>query len=113
MNMLNRLASLLRKVPMKSIFITIIIVVLFVTGVRNVFMATGNETMVKTDTDVYQDNVVLEEEFGGESIIVLYEAEDLLIPSHLTHMKGLENALEMSDSIYSHQSSYSCRRDSG
>ena len=99
--MLNRLATLLRKVPMKSIFITIIIVVLFVTGVRNVFMATGNETMVKTDTDVYQDNVVLEEEFGGESIIVLYEAEDLLIPSHLTHMKGLENALEMSDSIYS------------
>src|SRR5699024_8514059 len=99
--MLQRLAKLLRKFPMKSIFISIIIVVLSVTGVRNIFMATGNDTMVKTDTDVYEDNVMLEEEFGGESIVVLYESENLLTPEHLKHMKGLENALEMSDSIYS------------
>lgn len=99
--MFKRLAMLLRKFPMKSIFISIIVIVLLVTGVRKVFMATGNDTLVKTNTDVYQDNVMLEEEFGGESIIVLYESENLLTPNNFAHMKGIENTLETSDSIYS------------
>lgn len=86
---------------MKSIFITLIIVVLLVFGVRNVFMATGNDTLVESNTDVYQDNLMLEDEFGGESIIVLYESENLLTPQTLAHMKGLESALQSSDSIYS------------
>jgi len=75
--------------------------VLLVFGVRNVFMATGNDTLVKSSTDVYQDNLMLEEEFGGESIIVLYESDHLLTPKNLAHMKGLEDTLQTSDSIYS------------
>ncbi|MFD1707524.1 MMPL family transporter [Siminovitchia sediminis] len=101
MNMLKRLASLLESFPIKSIFITVIVVTLLVSGVRNVFMATGNDTLVKSSTDVYQDNLMLEEEFGGESVIVLYESDHLLTPENLAHMKGLENALHTSDSIYS------------
>ncbi len=99
--MLNRLANLLMRFPIKSIFIMIIVVVLLVFGVRNVFMATGNDTLVKSSTDVYQDNLMLEEEFGGESVIVLYESDHLLTPENLAHMKRLENTLQMSDSIYS------------
>ncbi len=44
---------------------------------------------------------MLEEEFGGESIIVLYESENLLTPNNLTHMKGLEEAIQTNDAIYS------------
>nr|WP_318280882.1 MMPL family transporter [Paenibacillus bovis] len=99
--MLKRLAKLLTKFPMKSIVITVIVVVLLVFGVGNVFMATGNDTLVKSSTDVYKDNLMLEKEFGGESIIVLYESEQLLTPKVLDHMKGLEDALQTSDSIYS------------
>src|SRR5690625_3455009 len=44
---------------------------------------------------------MLEKEFGGESVIVLYESDDLLRPAHLEHMKGLENTLQTTDSIYS------------
>lgn len=101
MNILRRLAKLLANFPMKSIFITLIIVALLLFGVRSVFMATGNDTLVKSNTDVYQDNLMLEDEFGGESIIVLYESENLLSPETLAHMKGLESALQSSDSIYS------------
>ena len=99
--MLKRIASLLQNFPIKSIFITIIIVILLVIGVKNVHMATGNDTLVKSSTDVYQDNLMLEEEFGGESVIVLYESDNLLTPGNLAHMKGLENTLQTNDSIYS------------
>src|SRR5690625_3266814 len=101
MKILNRIAKLLKNFPVKSIFITVIVVVLLVFGVRNVFMATGNDTLVKTDSDVYRDNQMLEEEFGGESVIVLYESDNLLTPVHLEHMKELENTLQTTDSIYS------------
>src|SRR5699024_1307615 len=101
MDILKRLAKLLTNFPMKSIFISLIIVVLLVFRVRNVFMATGNDTLVESNTDVYQDNLMLEDEFGGESIIVLYESENLLTPETLAHMKGLDSALQSSDSIYS------------
>lgn len=101
MNILKRLSKVLKDFPMKSIFITLIIVILLAIGVKNVFMATGNDTLVKSSTDVYKDNLIFEEEFGGESIIVLYESENLLTPDNLAHMKGLENALQTSNSIYS------------
>lgn len=101
MKMLNRLAALLRNFPMKTIFLMIIIVIVLVSGVRNIYMATGNDTLVKSSTDVYKDNLMLEEEFGGESVIVLYESDHLLTPENLAHMKGLEDALQTSKSIYS------------
>ncbi|WP_077704340.1 MMPL family transporter [Virgibacillus dokdonensis] len=101
MNMLKRLAKVLSNFPMKSIFIMMIIVVLLAVGVKDVFMATGNDTLVEPSSDVYQDNLMLEEEFGGESIIVLYESENLLTPDHLKHMKGIEDVLQNNDSIYS------------
>src|SRR5690625_5191230 len=99
--MLKRLSKLLTKFPVKSIASIIIVVVLLVFGVRNIFMATGNDTLVKSSSDVYKDNLMLEEEFGGESIIVLYESEKLLTPEVLANMKGLENTLQTKGSIYS------------
>jgi len=101
MNLLKRLAKVLSNFPMKSIFIMMIIVVLLAVGVKDVFMATGNDTLVEPSSDVYQDNLMMEEEFGGESIIVLYEAKNLLTPDYLKHMKGIEDALQNNDSIYS------------
>ncbi|WP_191126273.1 MMPL family transporter [Cerasibacillus terrae] len=101
MSMLNKLSKLLKKYPVKSIFVTLIIIILLAIGTQYVYMATGNDTLVKNNTDVYKDNVMLEEEFGGESIIVLYESENLLTPNNLTHMKGLEEAIQTNDAIYS------------
>ena len=101
MRILKKLAHVLSSFPMKSIFIMIIIVVLLAVGVKGVFMATGNDTLVEPDSDVYLENLMLEKEFGGESIIVMYESENLLTPAHLEHMKGIEEALQNNESIYS------------
>ncbi|WP_438313167.1 efflux RND transporter permease subunit [Sporosarcina sp. FA9] len=95
------IVKLIKNFPVKSIFITIIVVALLAVGASNIYMGTGNDTLVKSSSDVYKDNLMLEEEFGGESIIILYEAKDLLTPANLSHMKGLGNVLETSDSIYS------------
>lgn len=99
--MLRKLANLLQNFPMKSVLITIVVVAVLVSGVRNMFMATGNDTFVKRSSDVFQKNEILEEEFGGESIIVLYESDHLLTPEHLEHMKKLENTLQTTPFIYS------------
>lgn len=99
--MIKRLAELIRNFPVQSIFITAVIIVLLALGVTQIFMATGNDTLVKTSSNVYQNNKMFEEEFGGESIIVLYESDYLLTPEHFAHMKGLENTLQSSDSLYS------------
>ena len=66
MKILKRLAYVLSSYPMKSIFLMIIIVVLLAVGVKNVFMATGNDTLVEPDSEVYLENLMLEKEFGGE-----------------------------------------------
>lgn len=101
MNVLERLAHVLRRFPVKSIFVMLIIVVLLAIGVKDVFMATGNDTLVEPGSEVYRENLMLEKEFGGESIIVLYESENLLTPAHFEHMQGLEDALQNNESIYS------------
>ncbi|HSP22971.1 MAG TPA: MMPL family transporter [Planococcus sp. (in: firmicutes)] len=101
MKILKKLAHVLSSFPIKSIFFMIIIVVLLGVGVKDVFMATGNDTLVEPDSEVYRENLMLEKEFGGESIIVLYESENLLTPAHLEHMKGIEDALQNNESIYS------------
>lgn len=101
MFVLKGIVKIIKNFPVKSIFISIIIVALLAVGARNIHMGTGNDTLVKSSSNVYKDNLRLEEEFGGESIIVLYKAEDLLTPENLLHMKGLENVLKISDSIYS------------
>jgi predicted RND superfamily exporter protein len=104
MFILKRLASLLKKKPLKTILFTVLLIVVLAVGAQNVEMATGNDTLVSSESDVYQDNLALEKEFGGESIIVMYESDDqksLLAIDNLEHMEGLEQQLALNENIYS------------
>lgn len=75
--MKNLIVRLLTRKPVKSVFISLLIIVILLTGVQFIEMKTGNDTLVEPQTTVYQDNKMLGEEFGGESVIVIFEAEDL------------------------------------
>lgn len=102
--MWRKLAYLLSKYPIKVILIAILAVIILAVGARNVQLATGNDTLVSSDTKVFKDNQQLEEEFGGESVIILYEGTDtgdLLTIDRLNHMKELENSLHTQEGIYS------------
>lgn len=102
--MLNRLAGLLAKYPIKSMLFTLLAILILAGGVRNIEMNTGNDTLVSRDSKVYKNNQQLEEEFGGESIVVLYEATgpgNILATDRLKHMKNLEEKLNVNQDIYS------------
>ncbi|MFT9598239.1 MMPL family transporter [Mesobacillus sp.] len=102
--MLKILGLLMSKHPVKIVLLTIMAVVLLAAGASNVQMATGNETLVSTESMVYKSNQQLEEEFGGESIIIVYEAtddEDVLTVERLEHMKRLGTFLNTHEEVYS------------
>lgn len=104
MFILKQLSLLLKNKPLKTILFTVLLIVVLAVGARNVEMATGNDTLVSSESDVYQDNLSLEKEFGGESIIVMYESEDqksLLTIDNLMHMEGVEKQLGINENIYS------------
>ena len=103
MKILSSVWQLIRNHPLKVIFVSIVIALLFAAGAPSLELATGNETLIEEKTEAYQDNQALEKEFGGESIIVLYEAkvpEDLLTIETVEHMDGLEKQLASNQDIY-------------
>lgn len=90
--------------PIKTVMLSLLVIILLAVGISNVEMATGNETLVDPKTSVFQNNEMLEMEFGGESIIVLYEGEglnDLFALETLENIKELEQQLNPLNSIFS------------
>ncbi|MBO8156877.1 MAG: MMPL family transporter [Bacillaceae bacterium] len=101
--MFRFLSVLITKRPIKVIFITLILIGFMIVGVSQVFMATGNETLIDPGTRVFQENELFESEFGGESIIVMFEGdypENLLSVENLRKLKDLEEKLQAYDDIY-------------
>jgi predicted RND superfamily exporter protein len=92
------------KRPVLTVFIATLITIALISGVTQIWMATGNETFIKTSTDIYQSNLHLEEMFGGENIVIRFKAEDihdLLTVENLVPLDRLETALLENDNVYS------------
>lgn len=65
------IGNIINKFP-KTILITSLMIFIFlITGAAQIQMATGNETLVKTDNEVYQSNKEMEDSFGGDSILII------------------------------------------
>ncbi|WP_264184000.1 MMPL family transporter [Bacillus shivajii] len=104
MNFFKFVAKWVTARPFKVMAFFIVTVALLVPGVANLEMATGNDTLIQTDTQVYQDNERLEKEFGGESVIMLHQAnnlEELFSPYNLQRMQEIETTLKQYEEIYS------------
>lgn len=102
--MYQLITDLLAKKPVKTIFAAVLILVVMVVGVSQIEMATGNETLVQTDTEAYLSNLAMEESFGGDSIIVLFTAENDKAGTDLANIQGMwkvHQALDNNDSIFS------------
>jgi len=80
--------------PVKIMFLMAFMLMFFTIGVKNIKLATGNETLIKPSSDVYLDNDQLESTFGSDPIIVLYEASDITGLFTVLNMKSLYD-LEM------------------
>ena len=98
------LGSLIERKPFKSLLLTLIVVAGMVAGASQMRMATGNETLVQVDNPVYISNQAMEETFGGDAILVLFEAEneqDLLSVENIQKMYTIEQRLAYEKNIFS------------
>ena len=98
------LGSLIERKPFKSLLLTLIVVVGMVAGASQMGMATGNETLVQVDNPVYISNQAMEATFGGDAILVLFEAKnekDLLSVENIQKMYSIEQRLAYETNIFS------------
>ncbi len=98
------LGSLIERKPFKSLLLTLIVVAGMVAGASQMRMATGNETLVQIDNPVYISNQMMEETFGGDAILVLFEAEseeNLLSVENIQKMYSIEQRLSFENNIFS------------
>lgn len=101
--MFKFLSKILTTWPVKALSSALVLMLILAVGARNIRLATSNDTLIETSSEVYQNNLNIESEFGGEAIIVLFEGKevkDLLTPESINTMNELENRLKQYDEIY-------------
>lgn len=106
MNMFKLIGKRIEKTPFKVLLATILVFALLIAGAIKVTMATGNETLVDVDSDAYISNNTMEKNFGGDSILVLFEGEkdELLSLSHMEKMWNVEKQFTYEENIFSFMS---------
>lgn len=100
----KNIGSLIERKPFKSLLLTLLIVGAMISGASQLRLATGNETLVKVDNPVYISNQEMENSFGGDAILILFEAENLetlLDVENIRKMYELENRLMYETNIFS------------
>lgn len=99
----SKIGVLIEKSPFKVLFTSLVIMIILITGALKVNMATGNETLVKIDSEAYMSNYEMEEEFGGDAIMVLLKGnkKDLLSQENVEKMWHVEERLKYNEDIYS------------
>ncbi|MGH4120797.1 hydrophobe/amphiphile efflux-3 (HAE3) family transporter [Clostridium sp.] len=101
------LGSSIEKKPIKILLASVVLFGVLIAGVSNVRMATGNETLVKTDNDVYISNKNMETTFGGDSILVLFtdpSKRNLLSHENIQKMWDVEKKFKYEENIFSFMS---------
>ncbi|MBK5253422.1 MAG: hypothetical protein JJE03_02950 [Peptostreptococcaceae bacterium] len=100
----KRIGELINEKPVKVLLVTMLLFALLITGVSTIKMATGNETLVQSDNEVYISEEQMEETFGGDSILVLFTDDsngNLLAQKNIEKMWNVEKQFEYEDSIFS------------
>ena len=101
-----KIGARIAKTPIKILLIFVLIFAIMISGAIRVNMATGNETLVNNENDVYILNHKMEENFGGDAIMVLFEGEGdrLFNVDNLEKMWNVEQRLHYNESIFSFMS---------
>ena len=102
-NMKKLLSKIIYKWPFKVLFVIAIAITVAATGITNVELSTGNETMIDPSSDTYIDNNLYQSNFGADPIMVIIESTDrnaLLSMDTLTVMNDLNNNLKDLDGVF-------------
>lgn len=90
----------------------VIVVMVVITGVlaygaTRIEFATGQDSYLNPDSQIAIDNVAFQEDFGGETIILLFSAEegsdvsDLFVGENLDKLQAMTAEIEAVDGVYS------------
>ncbi len=100
----KKIGKLIDKKPVKVLLVTIVLFAILITGVSSMRLATGNETLVQSDNEVYISNEQMENTFGGDSILILFTddtKENLLSLENIEKMWELEQRFQYEENIFS------------
>ncbi|MCC5952443.1 MAG: MMPL family transporter [Acidimicrobiia bacterium] len=81
------------------------VTLLLATGLLRLDFATGQESYLNEGTQVYDDNVVYQDLFGGQAMVTLFAADDgstvldLFTPENVAEMRSLEEELRSLDGV--------------
>ena len=90
----------------------VVVVMVVITGVlalgaTRIEFATGQDSYLNPDSQIALDNVTFQEDFGGETIILLFSADegttvaDLFVGDNLTKLMAMTSEIEAVDGVYS------------
>src|SRR5690554_2949635 len=100
----SKLGSRISKSPFKVVLISMVVFGVMIAGASQMQLATGNATLVQTTNPVYISNEKMENTFGGDSILVLLEAEqasDLLAIDNIKILYEIEKEMTYQDHVFS------------
>ena len=98
-----KIGKRIEKTPIKSLLVFILIFAIMISGATKVYMATGNDTLVDSKNDAYIQNHIMEENFGGEAIMVIFQGDQdrLLKLDNLEKIWNVEKRLNYNEDIFS------------
>lgn len=99
----QKIGETIEKSPFKVLFASLTVALILIAGALKVTMATGNDTLVQSDSEAFISNYEMEEEFGADAIMVLLKGsqEDLLSQENIEKMWNVEQRLKYNEDIYS------------
>lgn len=100
----EKIGHMIENHPFKVLLTALVVVLAMLVGAVNIYMATGNDTLVDSETEVYKQHEEMEETFGGDSILVVFEAsseKELMTVDNLTKMWNVEKRMAYDEDIYS------------
>jgi predicted RND superfamily exporter protein len=109
---LRRVWLLLADVIQKRYFwilaVALVATVVFAFGIPRIEFKTGQDTMVSSGSQVYQDNLRYQEQFGGDPVVGLFEARCVSSLSNVDTLRRLEATSRARKGGRRHQPSPSC-----
>ncbi|QWB99541.1 MMPL family transporter [Mycoplasmatota bacterium] len=102
---MKKILAIIQSHPIWVLVFVFALLMISVIGVTRVSVATGNETLVKDDTDTFIENVDYQEQFGGETIVLHLEPRQELLDLEVIQLfSDLETDLSFQSGVFSYQS---------
>ena len=95
------LADVIQKRYFWILAVALVATVVFAFGIPRIEFNTGQDTMVSSGSQVYQDNLRYQEQFGGDPVVGLFEGEvrSLFSSPNVDTLRRLEADLEGQEGV--------------